>query len=142
MFAIVDRTNLTIDPTNQGQPGPVPFFVPSFSSVSGPGVQLIDVPNISGIYETTPWLIKKNDFLVVDVGQNQETIQVTDARPLQPGDPPANKGPFVIQAQFTCAHATRFALSNAMLGNPGPQPRFDLRQPPYQGVVRYWSIIE
>jgi hypothetical protein len=35
-----------------------------------------------------------------------------------------------------------FAVGNAILGNPGPQPRFDLRQPSAQGVVRYFSIIE
>ena len=40
------------------------------------------------------------------------------------------------------AHANRFAISNVVLGNPGPQPRFETRQPAQQGVVRFFRIVE
>jgi hypothetical protein len=149
MFAIVDRTNTTIafDPgTRQlipGQHGPRPFFLPSHSRVAGAGIQTIDVPGINGVYEFLPWAIKPGDLLVVDSGQNQEVIQVIEARAVNPGvDPPANQGPYIIKAAFSKAHASRFAISNAVLGNPGPQPRFDMRNPVYQGVVRFFRIVE
>jgi hypothetical protein len=149
MFAIVDRTNVTIafDPLNRqlipGINGPRPFFIPSHSRVPGAGLHTIDVPGISGVYEYNPWSIRAGDFLVVDSGQNQEVIQVMEARLVDPTiDPPSNKGPYVIKALFARSHASRFAISNAVLGNPGPQPRFDMRHPAYQGVVRFFSIIE
>jgi len=149
MFAIVDRSNVTIDfdPATRslipGQTGPRPFFIPSHSRVAGAGLQTVDVPGINGVYEFNPWAIKPGDFLVVDSGQNQEVIQVIEARAVNPAmDPPTNKGPYVIKALFAKPHASRFSISNAVLGNPGPQPRFDMRQPAYQGVVRFFRIVE
>jgi hypothetical protein len=138
MLAIVDRSNLTvaIDPqTGKYIPGPRPFFIPSASQVPDPGGVAkacpIDVPRINGTYEGMPWAVKDGDFLVMDTGLNQEVRQVTvDAASSQ------------ITANFTKPHGARFALSNAMLGNPGPQPRFDMRNPIYQGIIRYFSIVQ
>jgi hypothetical protein len=42
---------------------------------------------------------------------------------------------------FANAHPAGAAVANAQLGNPGPQPRFDPRNPAYGPVVRYFSII-
>jgi hypothetical protein len=149
MFAIVDRSSASVafDPQSRqmipGQAGQRPFFIPSFSPVANPGLQLVDVPAVSGNYEYRPWAINPGDSLVIDTGTNQEVITVIEARLLQQGvDPPSNQGPYVIKAVFGKPHTNRFAISNALLGNPGPQPRFDLRQPDFQMVVRYADIIE
>jgi hypothetical protein len=147
MFTIVDRSSATIrfDPNGQPLPGPVgqpPFFIPSFSPVTSTGIQLVDVPNISGDYEYRPWQIKPGDTLVIDTGLNQEVVSVIDARAVQPGDMPGNQGPYVIRAAFAKTHTNRFSISNSMLGNPGPQPRFDVRQPDFQMIVRYFDVIE
>jgi hypothetical protein len=155
MFALVDRTAATIAfnrlpgaPTPiVGRAGSRPFFVPSLSPVPPglpPGTAFtVDVPAISGDYEYKSWSINKGDLIVVDTGINQEVVSVIDARVLQPGvDPPSNQGPYIIMAQFSKPHTNRFAISKAMLGNPGPQPRFDFRHPDFQGVVRYVEIVE
>ena len=39
-------------------------------------------------------------------------------------------------------HAPDAPLMNTLLGNPGPQPRFNPREPAFSAVVRYFSIIE
>jgi len=138
MFAIIDRTNVTIafDPATlalqPGRQGERPFFLPSHSRVANPGVATIDVPGISGEYEYYPWQIKVGDLLVVDSGQNQEVVQVTAVSAAPPR----------ITANFAKRHTARFSISNAVLGNPGPQPRFEVRHPDYQGVVRFFSIVE
>jgi hypothetical protein len=138
MLAIVDRTNVTVgfDPATgnpiAGEHGPRPFFIPSHTAVPGPGQYDIEVPRINGTYEGFPWAVKKDDYLVVDSGLNQEIIQVLGV----------NAAPPTITARFTKPHASRFALSNAMLGNPGPQPRFDMRDPAYQGVIRYFCLLD
>jgi hypothetical protein len=139
MLAIVDRSNISmaIDPqTGKYIPGPRPFFMPSASQVPDPGpvaqAYTIDVPRINGTYEGMPWSINPGDFLVADTGLNQEVIQVTGL----------NAAPAQLTANFKKPHGARFALSNATLGNPGPQPRFDMRNPMYQGIIRYFSIVQ
>jgi hypothetical protein len=154
MFAIIDRSSATIriDPvTSQpspGQVGPSPFFIPALSPVPPPAAPgqpqqlLVDVPAISGTYEGINWQITAGQKLVIDTGLNQEVVTVLAARAVQAGDQPANQGPYVIQATFSKPHTNRFAISNAMLGNAGPQPRFDLRQPNAQLLIRFFQILE
>lgn len=133
MFAVIDRTNLTIDPARPGQQGPRPFFIDAETAVPAPGEARITVPALQGRYEELAWKIEVGSQLVVDAGPNQETVQVTA---IDPGVPPA------FTARFAKKHAAGFAVSNATLGNPGPQTRFDPRHPAYSGVVRYFSVIE
>jgi hypothetical protein len=148
MFAIIDRSAATVafdratGKPVPGMAGPPPFFIPSFSPVDSPGLALVDVPDISGTYEDRSWQINVGDSLVIDTGTNQEVVTVLEARAVQAADLPANRGPYVIKALFGKPHMTRFAISNAMLGNPGPQPRFDVRQADFQLIVRYFAIIE
>ena len=59
MFAILDRTNLTISPNNPGQPGPRPFFINSLTAVTQPGATTITVPTLSGNYEESTWSIQQ-----------------------------------------------------------------------------------
>jgi len=151
MFAVVDRSNLSVSATNQTQIGPRPVFIPGQTAVVpnlplpspptpvptwpvAPG-QTISVPGISGTYDNYNWAINSGDMLVVDVGVNQEIVKATVG-----GAPPS------ITANFTKPHGAGFAISdansNGLPGNPGPQRQFDPRNPIYGGVVRYFSIIE
>jgi hypothetical protein len=134
MFAILDRSNLSVSPSNPNQIGPRPYFIPSQTPVAQADVGksvTISVPGVNGNYDGMNWAINSNDTVVVDVGQNQELVKVTVS-----GAPPS------ITATFTKPHAAGFCISNAILGNPGPQRQFDMRNPAYGGVVRYFSIIE
>lgn len=142
MFAVIDRSNLSVafDPaTGQpqvGTPGPRPYFIPSSSPVvlanNQPTSVTVNVPAVSGTYEGLSWSVNANDRLVIDTGQNQEIVTVTAV----------SAAPPQITATFSKPHSGRFAISNALLGHPGPQALFDPRNPIYQGVVRYFSIIE
>jgi hypothetical protein len=160
MFAIVDRTNLTIAfdklpgrPSPQvGTVGDRPFFIPTLSAVVSdlpnkvtdpPGQKWVDVPYLSGAYDGVPWSIPKPGagtpptWLVVGSGDQQEVVLVEDTQPAAAMRPYPQ-----ILATFKYPHAVNSALSNALPGHPGPQPRFAARQPGHAGVVRYWSIIE
>jgi hypothetical protein len=136
MFAVVDRSALTLDPNTPGKPGPRPFFINSVSAVSQPGQATITVPAVGGNYEDMTWSINVGDTLVVDAGPKQEPVTVIAVTPNAPG------GPQLTLQGFTQAHAAGFAISNALLGNPGPQPRFECRNPSFTGLVRYFSIID
>ena len=154
MFAIVDRTNLTVSPAALASggsyplaPGPRPFFMNTDSPVNAPGETQVSVPRTSARYEDFSYELTAGQRLVIDVGPRQEAITITP-------NPPA-----AITAAFTKRHHASVPLSNVwfpqpgqmlprapygqltILGNPGPQPRFDPRDPAYAGVVRYMSVI-
>jgi hypothetical protein len=130
-FAIVDRSNLTLT----GRP---PVFLRADSPVPAPGPTSVVVEELSGFYEGIPWSIQKGTQLLVDVGPNQEQVQVTDTSVDRSTSPPT----FSFTAVFQRPHPEGFLVSNpdAPLGNPGPKQRFDPRQEPH--VVRYFSIID
>jgi hypothetical protein len=145
MFAIVDRSNLSVAFTNNGgtpQPtagaaGPRPFITESQTAVLTAGATSVQVGvlNVSGSpppnnYEDLRWAINVGDQLIIDSGSNQEVVTVTAA------------GGSSFSANFSKAHALGFQITNALLGHPGPQPRFDPRNPQYGGIVRYLSIIQ
>ena len=138
MFAIVDRTRVTVahDPATRqgvpGRPGQRPFFIDALSSVAGSGApETVRVAVLNGKYEDVDWSIEVGQQLVVGTGVNQEIVTVL-SKP--------NASSFT--ATFTKPHVVGFAISNGLLGNPGPQPRFDVRHPDYQSVVRYFSIVQ
>jgi hypothetical protein len=142
MFAIIDRTRLTVatDPVSgqpiPGQAGPRPYFIDSLNSVTGSGAEeRVKVAVLSGKYEELSWKIQAGDQLIVDTGSNREAITVTRTAL---GDPYGD----YFYAVFRQPHAVGFCVRNAMPGNPGPQPRFDMRHPNYQSVVRWFSIVE
>jgi hypothetical protein len=137
MFAVLDRTNLTFDPANPQSPGRAPFFMDVLSSVAGAGRTDVTLPTVSGMYEDLSFSIKPGDQLMIDVGTSQEPITVIGV----------NVAASSITAQFGKAHQSLgVPITNVggttQLGNPGPQPRFDFRNPIYKGVVRYCSIIQ
>jgi hypothetical protein len=145
-FAVVDRTNLSIDtneqPTVNNQPNPKyqrlqgsqPWFLTGMAPVqlqnNAPTSVQVPVLATQGSYEGTNYQINQGMTLYVDVGPNQEQVQVT-----------ATTGNS-FTAQFSKPHAPGFVVTNALLGNPGPQPQFDYRTPRYAPVVRYFAILE
>lgn len=137
MFAIVDRSRLTV-PTQLA-------FGTNLTAITGPGttvplgVQTVTVGSLSGMIPPTaspqipqiPWTIQVGSQLVIDYGtQSQETVSVTAV------------GANTFTATFRQAHALGASVCVAVLpGNPGPQPRFNPRDPLYAPVVPYFSVI-
>src|SRR5262249_25633985 len=109
MFAIVDRTNLTIASCvaflDQVAAAPLPQTV-AVSALSGTLVPLAGSP--------IPWRIEPGSRLVVDVGTNQECVEVSevDRRTVPP----------TITAVFSRSHAAGAAIS--LPNVPGPPPVF------------------
>ena len=150
-FAVVDRTNLTIDPANPRLQGPRPIFfsyepVPtaSASDPTTPGVVTAVIPAVSfdgtvlrGLYDDSVWELRTNDRLLMDVGVNQESV------PIQVVGFTPGIGALI---RLTCglAHSRGCALmiGNTRLGNPGPQPGFNIRDNRYSSVVRLFMNID
>lgn len=139
MFAIVDRSNLTIDAVDAAKAGPRPFFFDTVSAINTPGAgaQSLTLPAVIGNYEELRFNIQQNDKLVIDVGARQELITVASVTAA------TNQ----ITAVFGQKHQNiGVPITNVggstFLGNPGPQKNFDPRNPIYQGLVRYFSIVE
>lgn len=131
MFAIVDRSRLTLDPDTPGQIGPIPTFIEARDPVLAAGAPPVEVPLLGGSYDQTDWAIQRDTRLVVDAGLNPERLTVTATQ----GNP--NR----FTATYATPHPRGFAISNAVLGHPGPQPRFDVHDDRYRGVLRYFSTI-
>jgi hypothetical protein len=123
LFAVVDRTNLTLS-------GEAAFAFPSLGAVAAPGPAEVAVPRLGGASGGHPWHIRAGSRLVVDLGPNQETVTVTGVS--------ARSSPPTFRATFGKAHAGGFLITNA--GNPGPRGRFDPRAHP--AVVPYFSVIQ
>jgi hypothetical protein len=154
MFAILDRTAMTIatqvnpgtlqvmpkqDAMGNIMPGSRPFYIPTHAPVVYLGAQTLKVAGTSdSAYDGSSWNLAGGDFLLIDPGPNQEVVQATGISPT------------TIQAAFNKTHPARCSIlrvqagakPGSMPGHPGPQPRFDMRNPMYQGVVRYFSIIK
>ena len=137
LFAIVDRTNLTLDPANAGNPGAAPFFVTTTAPVAA-GAKTVAVSAVSGEYEEVPLLIRAGDRLSLDCGLNQEQVTVTTVN--------LATRVLTLAAPLTRRHESGVPVTNVgaatQFGNPGPQPRFDPRNAAFRGVVRHFSIIE
>jgi hypothetical protein len=153
MFAIVDRTNLTIDPNTAGQrsQGPAPWWVPSPSPVQAPGMggpvpQAFVIPRYYEGFDLSS-VIQTGTSLVIDTGNAadaanpQEKVLVTSV-----SVDAMNNNVLDLQAVFTKAHAPGFRVTNVGAstspGNPGPQPNFDYRNPRYAPVVRYFALLD
>jgi hypothetical protein len=93
---------------------------------------------LAGEYDGIPWKIQPGMKLLLDVGPNQEVVTVQRRQFIL--DPVTATGSF--RVVVTKAHASDFLITNTLLGNPGPQPRFNPRDPTYSAIVRYLSIIQ
>ena len=97
-----------------------------------------DASVLAGEYDGVPWAVRPGTKLLIDVGPEQEVVTVEDV-PFRI-DRASATGTFRVRANKP--HADGVVLSNTLLGNPGPQPRFDPRDPKFSAVVRYTSVIE
>jgi hypothetical protein len=158
MFAVIDRSSVTMasrvvqtaagpPPTGVitpglGYAGPQPVIVPTHQAIfpnSAP--QWVEIPRTGmNNFEGRNWTIRPGDWLLVDPGPNQEVVYVASSNWWNS-----------IYATFLKPHPPRCALikvhdstgiTAGLPGNPGPQLRFDVRNPAYQGVIRHFSIIE
>jgi hypothetical protein len=121
MFAVVDRTGLTVFTTRSTTAVTVPPGEPSVSATVRP-VQMAGTA-ANGL----AWHIRAGSLLVVEPGTDrEETVLVTAA------------GVREFRATFRRSHPRGFGISRR--GNPGPWPRFDPHDHPT--VVPYFSIID
>ena len=142
-FAIIDRTNVTQNPTQPNLQGAPPIFfkyepmqtTPNVDPVT-PGQVTVWMPgtvsgtSLSGIYENNNWSIVPGTKLILDVGPKQETVVVSAV-----GN--GIGGPYIT---FTCTlphnRGCAMMIFNAILGNPGPQPSFYYTNPLYAPAAR------
>jgi hypothetical protein len=154
MFAIVDRSNITIaqnTTANVNKPGPAPLF---FNATAAAQSGMTGTFTVGTAYDGRPLGIQNGDQLVFDPGPNQEVLAVNYS---------STNGTITTTANFANNHAQGFVITNVggsttsngntvniLLGNPGPAstwadgsnpaPRFDART--YPMVVRYFNFIK
>jgi hypothetical protein len=122
------------------------------------------VVSASGTYNGISWVLNSADspsatVLYVDTGDQQRrmVVRAIIPSPSTPGFaivvlgmPPAAANPvwppvFPLLAsnpQATPTPPRPVLITNAIAGNPGPQPDFDHKQPNYRGVVLYSVILD
>ena len=154
-FAIIDRTAITVDPSNPRQIGPLPVTFASPHAVPDPDVLTgaktstgpmqitITVPatsnvggRLQGIYDDTRFDIGPGTPMVVDYGLNEEIVNVAAVS----YDPASRKGTIILNP-CTRAHQQGVPVSLARLGNPGPQANFRYDDSRYAAIVRYVTQI-
>ena len=118
---------LKMEPTDSGYTITV-AIVPSRSTTG---------QTLGGDYDGIPWTLRENTRLFLGVGADQEPIQVTGPLAV---DTASASGQFRVTTSRT--HPADATLTNTLLGNPGPVPRFNPRDPAAAGVVRYLSVIQ
>ncbi len=172
-FAVIDRTNLSIDYINdtnlrtQG-PKPVHFSLdlvpspttntplvtninPTTNGASGQPIY-VRIPaqgvdsngNLYGYYDNTYWSLTKGATMLLDIGANQEIVQVINTSYITPNLAGNDLGGGVLQlspVKNYHSYGCNLQIYNAMQGNPGPQPNFDYRQPNYSAVVPYVNVL-
>jgi hypothetical protein len=126
MFAIIDRTNLTLGATTYS--GAAISVAPS----AGPQTVQVTLAATSGTnsYTNAPWSIGIGTTVVFEPGtDNEETVILQQLSGGMAGQ---------MQATFYKNHAAGVTVS--VRGNPGPWPKYDPRLDPL--VVPYYSIID
>jgi hypothetical protein len=131
-------------------PGEAPIFLKP-TAVIGPAplsgqmiVQIAVDParsnatQLAGEYDGIPWTIRPGASLLLDVGPNQEAVTV-EAVPFAIN---LTTGTGAFQVTVTRPHPPDVLITNTLLGNPGPQPRFAPGDPAFGAIVRYLSIIQ
>ncbi len=130
-LAVVGPDPLPVPPYVPPPPYPVAVTVAVDAAQSGPAV-------LAGRYDNVPWKIHPGTRLLLDSGADQEAVTVLPA----PFVVDAAAGTGTFQVVVTRPHAADCVLTNTLLGNPGPQPRFDPRAPGFSAVVRHLSVID
>jgi hypothetical protein len=126
MFAIVDRSSLTIAPAITGLAADV--------MQGAQQIRLNKTSDLTRGPNPIPWTINNGSVLVIDPGQPiQETVVVTNV------DNTTSPPTLAVQAPIIRNHLAGAAIT--IPGTPGPQPLFDLRDNNYGPVVPYFAFI-
>jgi hypothetical protein len=121
MFAVVDRTNLSLFTTAAQTAVQLPPGLWSVPAIVVPA-------SMTGRTSSgQPWSVQPGALLTVDRGSNQETVRVTAVTPTS------------FTAVFTRPHARDFSIVGR--GNPGPQMQLYIPATDPE-VVPYYSIID
>lgn len=155
-FGVVDRANLTLDPATPTNQGPRPFFT-EITAEAKVGTTSITVP-VAGVDGSgNPIVYADGKAMSITSGMILFLGNGPDPGP-NPGTPAGNYNPLgiatnrerVTVSSFTVPsggtttltisattkyHPVGTVVTNAVLGNPGPQPNFDLNSPTYRAVV-------
>ena len=134
-------------------PGEIPWFLKVSQVRQAPGndprLLLLTVPadrltngQLRGEYDGVEWSIGPGTPLLVGSGANQEYARVDTGFGAVNLNINATPPTGQIRIRLTRDHPEPVTIANTILGNPGPQPRFNPRQAPYSGIVRYLSIIQ
>lgn len=150
LFAIVDRTNVGLDPAsylahlqNPATP-PVhatvaPFHTALEGNVPAQGDELIFPAAQQGanvVVYTNGTAVPVGGTLVVGVGATQEVVSVNTVS-FANGFARAT-----LNVKTRYAHWAGENVSNVVPGNPGPQPGFDVNLDRYKPVVPYWTRLQ
>ena len=155
-FAVVDRTNATINPQATTSPGQMPFFTtlesvpvppnpaatppqPNYTITVAVGEQNLPVVYADGV--GIP--INVGDFLYIGAGTGTNTgeREQVQVQTVSAANGIATLGVLPTQADangnlvLTKAHGVGSLVTNAVLGNPGPQSGFRYWLPQYRPVV-------
>ncbi len=150
-FSIIDRSNLATDPSNPRLQGSRPIFfsyepAPDATGVDPvtPGHVTAIIPAISyngttlrGSYDDSAWELQPNDRMLVDTGLNQESVPVQII-----SFTPGVGAKICMSFNLPHSRGCSMMIANTKLGNPGPQPGFNVRDQRYSGVVRFFAPLD
>jgi hypothetical protein len=169
--AVIDRNNIGQNLANVNVQGPRPFFTsleaPAQPAPAGtPNSIYIDAvldPNGNPVVyaDGQPTLLQPGMNLVIGSGVEQQVVTIMTPGPTGEGSTftppilativPVATAPGVFQVYLSSAtnpllrsYPAGTLVSNVRLGNPGPQPGFDVVDPTnqtYRPVVPYWTKI-
>jgi hypothetical protein len=167
MFAVVDRTNLAMDPTRQDidvsarrrwQANKHPVFWTAQEGIPdqrATGPAPVTVTIAGGLpanmkYDPSYSLSSVNiaatqdSFLWVGFGRNQELARVTNVTPTATGTMVSLQfvDPAALTPVASKGHPGGVTLCNVLPGNPGPQDDFRLDKVEYKYVVPFYHIIQ
>jgi hypothetical protein len=155
-FCVVDRTNLSIRNDAPTEQGAKPVFFPFLSAdgnspgfiegnvnvtmiVPAAGRDPNDNNTLIGNCEGVPWSIGVGTRLWLDVGSlqegNDDYLNRQEPVTVSAVNFDAGSRRATISFAITKGHAQGCAVSTALPGNPGPQPRFDYRAETYRQTV-------
>ena len=166
-FAVVDRTQVGIDPTsyvqflNSGtapihaQSRPFSTTIEAANALAGANPATINISVVSGdatavqVYSDgvpvniIPGVGQPNSVLVIGTGADREIVQVTGITQVMGGTATTPAFATLTLPPRRSRRTTPSAVvSNIVPGNPGPQPGFDVANTAmYGAVVPHWSRL-
>ncbi len=138
-FAIVDRSNIGLEPINRVHATERPFFTTLEANAAINTSSLtIATAGPSTVYtDGVPVQFGDRSVLVVGTGLNQEIVTISGV-PTYNGDGLTTVN---LAAPLIRVHWAGESVSNVIPGNPGPQPNFNVNTDMYKPVVPHWSRL-